>query len=888
MVGEERIFSNSYNSIKNAFARMFPKLTCGLTISGSPELGIKCNLFEMDLRDSETWLVLILGLEIGKLRLLFIKKESVKDNILRESGEPDSVKVRRKFVNFNSKEAFGETLCLENIMDSKDTFQIPNSSENKDSNNYFMNTEFTPNEQPKAIETFKEEMIQGLGGVQHWKKYRYRLENNLSQAEEKGLNDNKLRLGSYMLDEQNKDDTKQQHFRNKSEQIEDNPNPNAKNTQFFIDLEVPTEIFHVLFKEFDFKEDPQINFDEHQQIPKVFTWDQSVVDCYMDIETKEVFRKKQFESRLKRLKSQFDNQRRASRVNDLHKSTMICRSKTEPLEHTKFPFQRKNTGGGTRGSMHQSIEDVSARLRKKDQDFEIFLLANGVRHFGLKQTLEWASQVLSQFWSSPDEKELEADFDIATGTLKMNLLDSSLVIKTKQSIYLCSIEKSFNLKRRPDFAAIENFLKGELLEKGSVCELFLMNLILERTDTILKGKPKSLVLPKLKKGFNEFIYVYSRTIKTYKLDKWLDKMKRKKKSVMKQTEKRNLMNTSINAYMESLPQVTFLLGNSNMQCTLEANEFDLNNFMGMIGNQPGKNISEETEDESMTFTIREIVIEFNKPRKAGGGKPESASNPKGISESLLEHQYKIFVVSVPDFENMNKSDKMVLFVDLQHFNVGNCKHQRLASGLITSDNLKMTIPKIGMDFTNQDTSNLKICSHAILNQPKIKEQPITVESSNEVFFRKSSFDQNSKTSLANKMNSLSKTSSKDIEPNSDVSIAKSFSPLTTLDLDSKTEGYMIKTKLTIQSGLSPPFIKDGVKQENFFNSQKIQQLDWRTSIMRTQDVGSGSCGCSAKIEEEDFYKLFRKNIYNDVLASLLFVLVKSNISLFKLDSTLFN
>ena len=533
MVGEERIFSNSYNSIKNAFARMFPTLTCGLTISGSPELGLKCNLFEMDLNYSGTWLVLILGLEIGKIRLLFIQKDSVKDNILRESGEPDSVTVRRKFVNFKSNDVFGESICLEDILNSKDTFQIPDSSDNKDSNNYFMNTEFAAKEPPKGIETFKEEMIQGLGGVQYWKKYRYRLDEEKNQAEQKekeGLGGNKLRLGSYMLEDNDGDDNNQQHYRNKSEQVGDNPRPKAQNTQFFIDLEVPTEVFRVFFTEFDFKEDSQINFDEHQQIPKVFSWDQSVVDCYMDINTKEVFRKKQFESRLKRLKSQFDNQRRASRVNDLHKSTNICRSKTEPLEPNKFQFQRKNTGGGTRNSMHQSIEDVSARLRKKDQDFEIFLLANGVRHFGLKKTLEWANQVLSQFWNSPDEKEPDSDFDIATGTLQMNLRDSSLVVRTNTNIYLCSIEKSFNLKRRPDFAAIENFIKGEILEKGSVCEQFLMNLILERTDTILKGKPKSLVLPKLKKGFNEFIYVYSRTIKTYKLDKWLDKMKRKKKA----------------------------------------------------------------------------------------------------------------------------------------------------------------------------------------------------------------------------------------------------------------------------------------------------------------------------------------------------------------------
>lgn len=879
MVKEESLFVNSYNSIKNSFLRFFPNLTCGIDNDGFGHLGLKANLLEYDLAGGDTWLIWVLGLEKGKLRLVFVRKQSIANKILRETGESTSVTVRRRFVQFISEPNPLYKYELKEIKEEIKKKASHPSFENKSFPNYFFHNDVDSKKSQKGIEILKQEMIQGIEGIQYWKRYDCRIQNDNMSSISKNLTQEHF----YAFETQKKEAVK-----SKSE-IQDEPNESRRSDwqdQFTIDLDIPCEIFSEIFTPYDIQDQTQKSLDENRSLPQVFTWKTNCIDCYQDLKTKEVYSKKQFESKLKRYRNQFDNQRRESRVNDLHKSTVITRTRTEPIDSFKMPFERKNTEGA-RENNRQSFEDVSTRLRKKDSDFRNFLLKKGIYHFGLKSVVEWIGRVLQKYKEASEEQNFNPNFKIATSSLSEKLEETTLVVRSNDSVYICSQDSATNLKINPSFVKIHKFISQEIFKKSGFCHDFIMNLVLKRTKSIKLGKPKSFDLPQMKKGFNEFLYIYDRTIKAFELNKWYDLIKRKKKSIFKKEERQKLVDTSINQDMAKLPGVSMMLGHSIMQCTLESNDYNPGQFKGHYRTMGVVQEESETEDESITFTLREIIIEFSKEEfiTSTGTVPESASNSKNTKKCDTKHRYKFFVVSVPDFENSEKSDKLVLIADLENFNIGNCNHKCQSNRENLSFLANSKMGKFGVNFAQHEKEKIKMSSQVVIDEKEERTKPITVESSRHVVWRNSSQQKTSKTSLAKDISPFSKNSEKKEKIGSGVSIAKNIGVMKTPDPDSGLNRFQYKPRLTMKSDLSPPFTNDNGP---FLSSRKISKLDWRTSIMRTQRTETAICNCSKSIEDAEFFKLLRSSINNNTFSALLYVLVKSNIVLFKLDSTLFS
>ena len=863
MRAEEKITHINNEILENIFIRFFPFIEC---FENKKIVGINLKLNMIPVGDD--WLVKVLGMQRGHIRLIFLNKSDITNCQL-------DIKPKRGHVSQVFIGARG---------DSETQFEIQE----------------TPNESIVHRQGIKENGLLGLVMGLVLEKNGQRPQNASFYWENHHLHPQTQRgKTSYInildgLKEENED-----------EESGKEETKTGCNQSFFVDVDIQKEIFDHLFESTEIKMKwlGREGGSKDQESKSYFKWKQGIPKCYLNQQLNKVHSGKELKNKLakwrrefEKIEPEFGRFTLSSRFSEVYRSTSnitkmsmqlssISRCQTDNLHKINkrvnshvfdkdTPKKKKlnlsqinenvpknlffNKSSKVSQHVSQACEssdddksDSEMSIRDREETFNIFLgTRKQVVVFDLISLIENIIEILPVFKEKMEKDGTSRSIQSMKINFKTQNNKMNLLIKSPPKVFVWMNHQVEDLSKMENFRKVSQLIEGHLLSRAGRIREYLFDCLIDCINGYDQHGSLKIKFPKMFQGKREIVLFNPEHMRE-NVRLWvskLDKTPREKKSICKAN--------SILYYMDELPNDSFLFSNSRMHNqTLKDT-----NAIGFA--KPPVGVPDDHAPQNQTFTINEIKFEY--PCKRSQSAPQSQA-PK---------RYRVFLVTFWNFETYQEDELLLLFSDLENF--FSCQCRRMEKYKIPSDlSLEMTASPRISNMRIKSRRNLKhFFNSKIVPIRNMKDLPehVKAESVRNIMgmstIRSKNYfgsrDLNSLVSIEEKLNPL----------------FRQTSILKHTNTPSQNPGF-----LTEQSKANAKCNSDFSKKL-YMSSRKILKRERNLSLLKTRS--NIKCECVFKATEKQFDKFWAEAIRDNKIGTLIGILIKANVRVFRLDSRILN
>jgi hypothetical protein len=405
-------------------------------------------------------------------------------------------------------------------------------------------------------------------------------------------------------------------------------------------------------------------------------------------------------------------------------------------------------------------------------------------------------------------------------------------------------QQIIDLYNQNSFALLIKNLNRKLLRETPRIKDYLEKCLLNRISISTENNKRTVQYPKLRKGRKEMVYFNQNQIQE-NVHQWVTQIRKQRRHSSQNHSKTN----SILMYMNELPNI------SGIMSSLKGEGSNENTSKIMMNNSVTVNTGSQESFTNLMFTVKQICFE-----NTTNSQKQREHDNKSI---YFGNRFKVFIISMFNFENMVEEDPLIMFSDLDTFYPCKCN--------------------VNQDYSTPSDFSLEASSSRHISRFRIKQ--------------KSELDLNTlRITSIHKIKDLGNVGFE--SPRNMVKeIKKNFMDTPCLDqntlhkdqrhLSLNPEALIQSKKEKLRIGRSSDFLirrksDFSKKSENSLKKEFVKDND--TSLI--DHVNGFDCRCLRQAIESDFDEFWEDLIKQNRMGTLIGILIRAKVKVFKLDASI--